>query len=83
MIVEEQSLTGVPVQTYQVGDDSQLVDMGEQHVIEFETALMALEPMKKVPQPCPKKTMTFGVALTKKNFEYLRPNQIKEIKAKQ
>jgi hypothetical protein len=57
--------------------------MGEQHVIEFETALMALEPMKKIPQPCPKKTMTFGVALTKKNFEYLRPNQIKEIKAKQ
>ena len=52
-------------------------------MIEFETALMALEPMQKIPQPCPKKTMTFGVALTKKNFEYLRPNQIKEIKARQ
>lgn len=53
------------------------------HVIEFETALMALEPFKKIQQPCPKKTMQFGVALTKKNFDYLRPQQIKDIKEKQ
>ena len=52
--------------------------MQQQYVIEFETALMALESFKKIPQPCPKKTMDFGVLLTKKNFDYLRPNQIKE-----
>lgn len=27
--------------------------------------------------------MQFGVALTKKNFDYLRPQQIKDIKEKQ
>ena len=68
-------MNGVPVQTFGCEDQSQ---MQQQYVIEFETALMALESFKKIPQPCPKKTMDFGVLLTKKNFDYLRPNQIKE-----
>ena len=71
VIEEEYSLNGVPVQHE---DGSPAGDV--QHIIEFETALMALEPMPKMTQPCPKKTLNFGVTLTKKNFDYLRPNQI-------
>lgn len=72
VIEEEYSLNGVPVQTFNhFGDDSTMQQ--ELHVIEFETALMALESFKKIQQPCPKKTLNFGVSLTKKNFDYLRP----------
>ncbi len=71
VIEEEYSLNGVPVH-HEDGSP----DTGVQHIIEFETALMALESIPKMMQPCPKKTLNFGVTLTKKNFDYLRPNQI-------
>ena len=73
VIEEEYSLDGVAVHHE---DGSPAGDTSVQHIIEFETALMALEPMPKMMQPCPKKTLNFGVTLTKKNFDYLRPNQI-------
>ena len=73
VIEEEYSQNGVPVQAM---DGSPIGNSNVQHIIEFETALMALEPMPKMSQPCPKKTLNFGVTLTKKNFDYLRPNQI-------
>lgn len=70
---EDYNICGVPIQT-KIGEEP------EQHFIEFETALMALEPFKKIQQPCPKKTLNFGVLLTKKNFDYLKPSQIEKIK---
>ena len=73
VIEEEYSLDGVAVHHE---DGSPAGNTSVQHIIEFETALMALEPMPKMMQPCPKKTLNFGVTLTKKNFDYLRPNQI-------
>jgi hypothetical protein len=47
VIKEEQqhTLTGVPVHTL---DSDQEQSVSEQHIIEFETALMALEPLKKI-----------------------------------
>ena len=42
---QQQTLTGVPVQTL---DSDQEQSVSEQHIIEFETALMALEPLKKI-----------------------------------
>ena len=74
VIEEEYSVDGVPVQHEDGSPGGET--SGVQHIIEFETALQALEPMPKMIQPCPKKTLNFGVTLTKKHFDYLRPSQI-------